>query len=152
MRKEKGNMRQEQTFSGKVKEELAKQESGAKHCQLAEIAAIIGMCGKVAIDSRERFSVKVRTENISVARKFFTLLKKTFNIKTEIFVARNKGGGNLTYTVIVKEHEDAIQLLQACELMDANGEISGEFTAVHRTCCLFLQRFPEPPPRSSVHL
>lgn len=135
MRKEKGNMKQEQTFSGKVKEELARNESGAKHCQLAEIAAIIGMCGKVAIDSRERFSVKVRTENISVARKFFTLLKKTFNIKTEIFIARNKGGGNITYTVIVKEHEDAVQLLKACELMDASGEISGEFTEVHRTCC-----------------
>ena len=67
----------------------------------------------VAIDSRERYSVKVRTENISVARKYFTLLRKTFNIETEVFVATNKSNENVSYTVLVKKHEDAISVLQA---------------------------------------
>ena len=62
-------MKQEITFSAKLKEELSRQWSVARHCQIAEIAAIVSMCGKVTIDSRERYSVKVRTENISVARK-----------------------------------------------------------------------------------
>ena len=73
-------MKQELTFSGKIKEELSRQQSKARHCQIAEIAAIVSMCGKVSIDSREHYSVKIRTENSSVARKYFTLLKKTFNI------------------------------------------------------------------------
>ena len=70
-------MKQELTFSGEVKEELSKNLAEKEHCHIAEIAAIIGMCGKVAIDSRERYSIKVRTENVSVARKYFTLLRKT---------------------------------------------------------------------------
>ena len=133
-------MKQELTFSGKVKEELSRQWNGEKHCQIAEIAAIISMCGKVTIDSRDRYAVKVRTENISVARKCFTLLKKTFNIEAESLVTINKSKGNITYTVVVKQHEDAMKLLQAARLVDGDGEISEEFSTsrnliVHKSCC-----------------
>ena len=133
-------MKQELTFSGKVKEELAKHWSTSKHCQIAEITAIISMCGKVTIDSRDRYVVKVRTENISVARKCFTLLEKTFNIEAESLVSMNKSKGNITYTVIVKQHEDAMKLLQSMKLVDANGEISEELSTsrnviVHKSCC-----------------
>ena len=68
MQREKHNMKQEMTFSGKIKEELSRQWSEARHCQIAEMAAIVSMCGKVSIDSREQYSVKVRTENLSVAQ------------------------------------------------------------------------------------
>lgn len=133
-------MKHELTFSGEVKEELSKHQTGAKHCLIAEIAAITTMCGKVTIDSREHYAVKVRTENVSVARKYFTLLKKTFNIGTETFVSRNKSTGNVTYTVIVKRHEDAMRVLQASKLIDAHGEIMEEFSAnknlvVQSNCC-----------------
>ena len=128
-------MKQELTFSGKVKEELSRHWSNAKHCQLAEITAIITMCGKVSINSREMYSIKVRTENISVARKYFTLLKKTFNIDTETLAAINKAKGNVSYSVIVKKHEDAVRVLQATALMDEYGEISEEYPIVQKTCC-----------------
>lgn len=133
-------MKQELTFSGKVKEELSRQWNEQKHCQIAEIAAIISMCGKVMIDSRDRHAVKVRTENISVARKCFTLLRKTFNIEAESLVSINKSKGNTTYTVVVKQHEDAMKLLQAARLVDGDGEISEEFSTsrnliVHKSCC-----------------
>lgn len=133
-------MKQEITFSAKLKEELSRQWSVARHCQIAEIAAIVSMCGKVTIDSRERYSVKVRTENISVARKYFTLLRKTFNIETEVFVATNKSNENVSYTVLVKKHEDAISVLQASKLIDHDGEIAEEFSivknlVVQHTCC-----------------
>lgn len=133
-------MKQELTFSGKVKEELSRQWNEARHCQIAEVSAIISMCGKVSIDSRERYSLKVRTENISVARKYFTLLKKTFNINTETFVSTNRSKGNTSYTVIVKNHEDTVRVLQEAELMDSQGEIIQEFSiekneVVRRSCC-----------------
>lgn len=128
------------TFSGKVKEELSRHWSRARHCQIAEIAAIVSMCGKVAIDSREHYSVKMRTENLSVARKYFTLIKKTFNINTETFVSTNRTRGNITYTVIIKQHEDAMKVLQASKLIDEHGEISEEFSTiknpvVQNSCC-----------------
>lgn len=128
-------MKQELTFSGEVKEELSKNLAEKEHCHIAEIAAIIGMCGKVAIDSRERYSIKVRTENVSVARKYFTLLKKTFNIDTETLVSANKSKGHTAYTVIVKQHNDAIRVLKETKLMDDDGEISDEYSIIRRTCC-----------------
>ena len=140
MQREKHNMKQEVTFSGKIKKELARQWSDGKHCQIAEVAAIVSMCGRVSIDSREHYSVKVRTENISVAKKYFTLLTKTFNIKSEASVLRNRANGNVSYTVIIKDHEDAIKVLQASKLIDNEGEILEEFSLVknqivQRNCC-----------------
>lgn len=128
-------MKQELTFSGEVKEELSKNQAEKEHCYIAEIAAIISMCGKVAIDSRERYSIKVRTENVSVARKYFTLLRKTFNIDTETLVSANKSKGHVTYTVIVKRHEDAMSVLKETKLMNDEGEISEEFSIIRRPCC-----------------
>ena len=64
------------SFSSKVKEELARQLSTARHCQIAEIAAILSVSGQVCISENDEFRVLVHTENASVARKYFTLLKK----------------------------------------------------------------------------
>lgn len=133
-------MKQEITFSTKIKDELARHWTKKVHCQIAELEAIVSMCGKVTIDSREKFSVKVRTENLSVARKYFTLLRKTFNIETEVFVTTNKSNNNVSYTIIVKKHEDAVNVLQALKLIDKDGEIGEEFSVVndvilHQNCC-----------------
>lgn len=127
-------MKQELTFSGEVKDELSRHQTEKKHCQVAEIAAIVSMCGKVAIDSRERYSVKVRTENVSVARKYFTLLRKTFNINTETFVSRNRSNDHITYTVIIKQHEDAIRVLKTSKLIDDEGEIIEAFSPTNNCC------------------
>lgn len=140
MQNEKNNIKQELSFSGKTKEELSRHWSTARHCQIAEVAAIISMCGKVSIDSRERYAVKVRTENVSVARKYFTLLKKTFNIETETFVSRNRSTESISYTTIIKKHEDAMRVLQASKLIDMEGEIAEEYSViknlvVQRGCC-----------------
>ena len=133
-------MKQELTFSGKVKEELSRHWSESRHCQIAETAAIVTMCGKVMIDSMEQYSVKVRTENLAVARKYFTLLKKTFNIDTEMHTLKTTSTGNLAYTVTVKKHEDAIKVLKALQLMTEDGDIQEEFAPeqnpiVYKSCC-----------------
>lgn len=64
------------SFSGRVKEELAKNISRARHCRIAELAAFIGMCGTVVINRFDFCSVKIHTENLLVARKVFTLIEK----------------------------------------------------------------------------
>ena len=67
------------SFSGTVKEELAAHVSPARHCQLAELAALLQYNGGVCDCERH---LCLDTENEAVARKCFTLLKKTFNIET----------------------------------------------------------------------
>ena len=74
------------SFSGKVKEELARVCPRARHCRLAELAAITGMCGEWREGERGGLSFFVHSENIAVIRKCFTLIEKTFNIGNEIAV------------------------------------------------------------------
>ena len=128
------------SFSGKVKEELARNISSARHCQIAELTAFIGMCGTVVINSFDQCSIKIRTENILVARKVFTLIEKTFNIRGDISVRRNIKKQTETYSVIVKKHEDAIRILQATKMMGEQQENAEELHAVNpmivqQVCC-----------------
>lgn len=74
------------SFSSKVKDELSRQVNPARHCQIAEIAAILSLCGKIKISDQDHFSIEIHTENVAVARKYFTLLKKTFNIGTDVSI------------------------------------------------------------------
>lgn len=151
------------SFSGKVKEELSAQIASARHCQIAEIAAIISMCGSIGISSSDRYSIKIHTENIAVARKSFTLIKKTFNIRTEISIRRNQVKQSIAYSVIVNEHENAKKILWACKLLDDAGEISEELSVmrnlvVKEICCkrafirgAFLAAGSMSDPRKSYH-
>lgn len=128
------------SFSGEIKEELSGHISDARHCQIAEIAAFISMCGSVMIDSNDRYSIKIHTENLIVGRKCFTLLKKTFNIGTEISIRRNLAKKSVSYCIIIKKHEDAIRVLQAAKLLDSSGDVLEELSVmknvvVQQYCC-----------------
>ncbi|MDE6210017.1 MAG: DNA-binding protein WhiA [Lachnospiraceae bacterium] len=128
------------SFSKEVKEELSRQISGARHCNIAEISAIISLCGRIVISERNKYSVKIQSENISLARKYFTLLKKTFNIIAEITIKQNvylKKGR--TYTITVNRHDDAMRILQASKLVNKYGEIeenmSVDNVVIMNPCC-----------------
>lgn len=71
------------SFSTTVKEELEKTVPGPRHCQLAELAAIIHFGCRLSEDSEGKPELSLHSENESVARKYFTLLKKTFIISTD---------------------------------------------------------------------
>lgn len=71
------------SFSSEVKLELAGRFSPARHCQIAELAAIMNLCGQYGRDEKGGFTIGFQTENEAVARKGFTLLKKTYNINTD---------------------------------------------------------------------
>lgn len=72
------------SFSGKVKEELSGIYPRARHCQLAELAALTGMNGMWQEETEGGLQLTLHAENIAVIRKCFTLLEKTFNIRKEI--------------------------------------------------------------------
>lgn len=128
------------SFSSEVKNELSYQMSSARHCQIAELAAIISLCGKISISVKDTFAIRIHTENIAVARKCFTLLKKTFNIKTEISMRRNRSVDSNVYSVVVKEHDDARKVLEATKLINENNEICENLSIVNnmvimQECC-----------------
>lgn len=62
------------SFSGEVKEELSQKVSTARHCQIAELAAIMGMCGGVVITSGDRYRVKIQTDNPACGEKMLYII------------------------------------------------------------------------------
>lgn len=137
------------SFSAGVKEELCELSSGARHCQIAELTAILTLCGRIQIDERNHYRLWVYTENISVARKFFTLLKKTFNIESEVSIRTTmnshtgeQGNGHriFLYRVLVKHSKDAHKVLQSAKLLDEFGDIREDLSlvsnlVVQQPCC-----------------
>ena len=106
------------SFSSRVKDELSRQIPAARHCRIAETAAILSLCGRVKISAQDLFSIEIHTENVAVARKYFTLLRKTFNIETDV----------------------AVKVLQATKLLDEEGQIREDLSVVknrivQNPCC-----------------
>lgn len=129
------------SFSSSVKDELSRQMPGARHCQIAETAAILSLCGRVKISASDHFWIEIHTENVAVARKYFTLLKKTFNIRTDVSIRSGiNPGRSRTYIVAVREHEEALKVLQAVKLINSQGEIGENLSLIRNVvlqnaCC-----------------
>ena len=104
------------SFSSKVKEELSKECNSPRHCCIAETAAIISMCGKVIFDEKDRVRIEIHTENVTVARKYFTLLKKTYNINTDISIRHSSSlNKSRSYILSVNDDETARKILMTLE-------------------------------------
>jgi len=107
------------SFSGTVKEELAAYISPARHCQLAELAALVHFGGRLTDDGRH---LRLDMENEAIARKCFTLLQKTYNINN-----------------VMREEEEE-KVLQALHLYDDAHQIVPLDTPVNsllvkNSCC-----------------
>ena len=68
------------SFSSEVKDELAGVYPKARHCKIAELAGIMGIC------EGEGDILYLQSENDALQRKFFTLLLKAFNIDKAVSV------------------------------------------------------------------
>ena len=116
------------SFSGTVKEELATQISPARHCQLAELAAILLFNGSVCENGKH---LCLETENEAVIRKCFTLLKKTFNINNVVIKGKSR---------LLCDDESEAKIIQALHL-NVNDEHSVMLGApvssllIKNSCC-----------------
>lgn len=125
------------SFSGMVKEELFKQTGCAQHCRMAEISALLSVCGHYNAEN----SLHFQAENDTVVRKYFTLLRKTFNIEAEITVREScysKKGS--IYSVTLQKEEEINAVLKGTKLSgeDTYGEMlvfqDGQLLT-QRSCC-----------------
>lgn len=127
------------SFSKDVKEELSTQLGDARHCRLAELAAIISYGGQIVVGDKGIW-LKLQTESQAVARKYFTLIKKTFNISIDVSIRRNSLlKENQTFTLILHKQEIVKAILQATKLYTED-MISGDLSRtsqriVQNTCC-----------------
>lgn len=102
------------SFSGEVKEELAKHISPARHCQLAELAAIISYCGQFGRDKDGKYTIGFQTENETIVRKGFTLLKKTYNIEPDMALTEQQAQEIMQKTGDGEEPVNGLVIKNSC--------------------------------------
>ena len=128
-------------FSIKVKNELANHISNATHCRIAELAALISMCGSVIIDENNNYKIRIKTETQPTAEKIKKLLWKTFKVDVDISTRENAYSKvGRTYTLLVGDHQQALKILQATKLINENNEIGENFSitnniVIMKDCC-----------------
>lgn len=128
------------SFSAEVKDEAARQINSARHCQIAELAAIFSMCGSVMISENDSYSIKITTENVLVARKFYKLIKMAFEVDAEIAIsANNRLNKSNAYTVIIRKNDSAVRILKAFRILNDDMEIDGNVMTgsliTQQSCC-----------------
>mgnify|MGYP000488403958 CR=1 FL=1 len=61
------------SFSSEVKEELSRHLPTARHCQIAETAAILSLCGQI---SEKDGTIRIQTENAVCGKKVLYFIAK----------------------------------------------------------------------------
>ncbi|MBO4462294.1 MAG: DNA-binding protein WhiA [Lachnospiraceae bacterium] len=127
------------SFSSSVKEELSREITKARHCQLAEIAGIISFAGRVNIE-KGCVVLSVYTENVVLAKHYFELLRKAFKVKPELIV-KNRNSGHRIYQIVVTEDNDSPKMFEALkwQVENTDGEIRIEEPVnkllLMKSCC-----------------
>lgn len=106
------------TFSSEVKNELIRVNPMVRHCILAEILAIVYFIGTVSTSKNNEISLQINTEYSGLARKYFTLIKKTFNINTDVVVSNSAlVRRKRLYSVSIMDDAGAREVLKAIKLL-----------------------------------
>jgi cell division protein WhiA len=74
------------SFAAQTKKELTLMEAEAC-CEKAELSALIRMNGSVQL-SNQRIILDISTENAAIARRIYSLLKKTYQVHIELLVRK----------------------------------------------------------------
>lgn len=151
------------SFSSEVKEELSAKIDSARHCRIAQAAAMLHACGWAG-----QGAVGIRTENAFAAKAFGLCLSKI--IGREAVTEKTEGtkrGGSLT--VRTASLEDAEKLLSAVRMDSGEDFLSGgvlsdlsgrkiDHTLIQKSCCkkafirgAFLTSGSLSDPRRSYH-
>ncbi len=109
------------SFSGNVKKELLAIIPGARHCQIAELSAMIRFLGNE--EDASCGTLCLHSENSAVLEKCFTLFEKAFNIELVV----KKGGSP-------KKSSQSLVLQDAAVLSDVLSATMG-YGVLQQECC-----------------
>lgn len=106
------------SFSSEVKDELFHFYDGSRHCNIAELLAILLTCGEFSYNSESSY-IKVQTENKYAAVKCYNLIKMLFGCECEVFTRFGCGSKkNGMYFVAVFKKEAVFNILNATGIID----------------------------------
>lgn len=125
------------SFSHDVNEEIAKQISSMRHCQLAEIATILNYCGSLTKAENGKDALLISMEREPLYRKCFTLIKKTYNISDVSIKGYEQNG---RYEICISDDDTVWNIFKSVGIVDKSGRFLGfgrrvESTLIKNYCC-----------------
>ena len=148
------------SFSGDVKNELARLPLQRDCCERAELAGLLRMGASLTLGAGRALGITFVTEHAAVARRALVLLKQAGAVRTEIMVRRSRRLGKTnTYAVRVMPGEAVGTLLAELGLSPAEFAAGGQKSLLRRKCCrasylrgAFLAGGSVSRPEASCHL
>lgn len=104
------------SFASEIKKDLARIKSESKKCQKSELSGIIRTSGQIHLRGNNKTDLTIKSENPAVARLVFSLLKKTFGIRTEIEAVKNFRNKKKHFYII--KINDSTELLEKLYIFD----------------------------------
>lgn len=105
------------SFSSDVKGELSKQFSKSRHCQIAELAAMISLNGRI---DTKTFEIELITDNVLLLQKYALLMRQAFSV-------------DISKPLLGKE---AKRILDAIKWEQGKGNhFKADGLLVQKTCC-----------------
>ena len=127
------------SFSLEIKEELETRIDTAKHCQIAEFAAIMAFCGKIRRRTGGLMGLELTTENEVVRRKVVELAIKAFSASEESFEVEYEGKNNRIINIFINDEKLIAKILMAIKWCDDNFTVVEPVFVNHRIiqkeCC-----------------
>jgi cell division protein WhiA len=121
------------SFSAKVKGEVCRIGELTREEAKAELAAVMKVSGTISLGGNKQIGFRVTTENPSIARRMFKLLKQYFNIHTKLLVKKgNSFKKNNIYMVVLTEEMGVRSLLREMGVLSSSeGIISLDYGIPH---------------------
>lgn len=127
------------SFSSEVKEELEGRTDSAKHCQIAEFAALMAFGGALWKAPDNTLVLFMTTENDVVVRKFVELAEKTFGIIESDISFDYEGSKNSIVHMSIDNQEFVNQIIMAIKWKEnENADIRPVFVnplIIQKECC-----------------
>jgi cell division protein WhiA len=122
------------SFASETKKELTNIDVKGC-CADAELSALIRMNGSLSFSNR-KLIVDIQTENAAIARRIYTLIKKSYQVQVELLV-RKKMRLKKNNVYIVRLKESAREILEDLKILGEGFEIIHEISPelVKKKCC-----------------
>lgn len=114
------------SFTAQVKDELSRVEGPVPMAELAQLSALIRVCGTLSFRGSGRYSIRVATETGAVARTTIKLTHKLFDLETSLTVRRSNLHKTRNYLIEMPE-QDALadDLVRLGILVPGRGLVPG---------------------------
>lgn len=106
------------SFTAEVKDELARVEMTSRMAKLAQLSALMRVCGTLSFRGPGRYSIRVSTETGAVARTVIKLTHKIFDLETSLTVRRSVLHKTRNYLIEIPEQPELARDLEILGILE----------------------------------